>query len=173
MKLGKVINLTIVGVLVVAYVIFTLPKSVTNPVTQAASDVVVGNTGYTTTPLDHIEISPPRIPQTAIVMWDPMPSVVAVNTTRQIAVYAIYKNSDSANATKAIRLVDVTENCTYRSSNDNIAVCSATGLVLTTGTGTANITASYTAAPGSANTSNAAAGKIPVTFTADVGVFVK
>jgi hypothetical protein len=172
-KMGKIINLSIVGVLVTAYVIFTLPKSVTKPVTQAASDVVVGNTGYTTIPLDHLDISPPRIPQTAIVMFDPQPSVVAVNTTRQITVYAIYKNSNSENATKAIRAVDVTDNCTYQSSNERIAVCSPTGLVRTTGSGTANITASYTAAPGSANMSNAAAGKVLMTFTANVGVFVR
>ena len=173
MRLGKIIDLTIVVVLVVAYIIFTLPKAVTKPVTQAASDAVMANTGYTSLPLDHIDITPPRIPQTVVVMFDPQPSFVTVNTSRQITVYAIYKNSDSENGTKAIRAVDVTDNCSYQSSNESVAVCSLTGLVKSTGPGTANITAFYTAPPGSANMSNAAAGKIPVTITAEVGVFVK
>jgi len=173
MKLGKIINLSIVVVVVVAYVIFALPKSIRKPAAQAASDAVMASTGYTTMPLDHIQISPPRIPMTMVVMFDPQPSFVTVNTTRQITVYAIYKNSDSENATKAIRAVDVTDNCTYLSSNESVAVCNATGFVRAAGPGTANITAFYTSLPGSANMSNAAAGKIPVTITADVGVFVK
>ena len=120
-----------------------------------------------------VEGTPPRIPQTVVVMFDPQPSFVTVNTSRQITVYAIYKNSDSENGTKAIRAVDVTDNCSYQSSNESVAVCSLTGLVKSTGPGMANITAFYTAPPWSANMSNAAAGKIPVTITAEVGVFVK
>ncbi len=172
-KMGKIINLSMVVIFVVTYTVFALPKAVRKPAAQAASDAVMASTGFTALPLSHIEITPPRIPQTSIVMFDPQPSVVAVNTTRQITVYAIYKNTDSANGTKAIRSVDVTDNCTYESSNESVAVCNSTGVVRAVGSGTANITASYTAAPGSANMSNAAAGKVPVTLTAKVGVYVR
>ena len=172
-RMGKIINLTLVVVVIVLYVVFTLPKSVKKPVAQAASDAVQASTGYTALPLDHIEITPPRIPQLVVVMFDPQPSVIAQNVTRQLTVYAIYRNSVGENATKAIRAEDVTNNCTYQSSNEKVAVCNATGSVLTKGTGVANITASYTAAPGSANFSNAAAGKTLQTFTAVVGVYVR
>ncbi len=173
MRAGKIINLTIVVIAVAAYTVFALPKSIRKPAAQAASDAVMASTGYTALPLDHLAISPPRIPMTMVVMFDPQPSFITVNTTRQITVYAIYKASDTENATKAIRAVDVTSNCTYQSSNESVAVCNATGLVRSTGPGTANITALYTAPPGSANMSNAAAGKIPVTISTNVGVFVK
>jgi hypothetical protein len=173
MRLGKIINISIVVILVVAYVIFTLPKAVTKPVAQAASDVVMGNTGYTTMPLVAIEATPPLIPELMVVYMTYTPPGITVNTTRQITVYARYESADSENATKSTRLVNITTNCTYRSSNDGVATCNASGVVLATGSGAANITPCYTVAPGSANMSNAAAGKIPVTFTTNVLVLVK
>ena len=171
--MGKVVNLSIVSVMVASYVVFSLPKTITKPVKQAASDAVAASTGYTALPLNSIVITPPLIPELIVYMFTYNPPGITVNTTRQITVYAVYRNANTENATKAIRSVDVTTNCTYQSSNEKVATCNASGVVLATGSGAANITAFYTAAPGSANMSNAAEGKIPVTFTANVLVLVK
>ena len=172
-KIGRIINLSLVAVLVTLYMVFSLPKSVTKPISQAASDTIMASTGYTTFPLDHISATPPRIPQLVTVMFDPQPSVVSVNTTRQLTVYAIYKNADTGNATKGVRLEDITTNSAYRSSNGKVATVNATGFVRATGSGEANIIIFYTVAPGSANLSNAAGGKVPVTFNTTVPVFVR
>ena len=172
-KMGKIINLTIVVVVIVTYTVFALPKSIRKPAVQAASDTIQASTGFTALPLDHIEITPPRIPPIAIVMFDPQPAVIAPNTTRQLTVYAIYKATTTENGTRAIRSVDVTDNCTFSTEDAKVATVNASGVVRSIGSGATNITASYTAAPGSANMSNAAQGKIPVTFTANVGVFVR
>ncbi|MDO8716254.1 MAG: Ig-like domain-containing protein [Dehalococcoidales bacterium] len=172
-KLGKIINLTIVAIIVTAYIVFSLPPKVTKPVKAAASDAMLATTGYTALPLNSIAATPPRIPQLVNVMFDPQPAVVSVNTTRQLTVYAIYKNINTGNATKAIRLEEITTNCTYQSSNEKVATVNATGLVRATGSGEANIVIFYTVAPGSANMSNAAVGKVPVTFNTTVPVFVR
>lgn len=172
-RMGKIINLTLVVVFVTVYVIFALPKSIRKPAAQAASDAVQVSTGYTALPLNSIAISPPRIPQLNVVMFDPTPPGIAINSTRTITVYAIYKNTNAENATRAIRSVDVTDNCTYRSTNERVAVVSSPGVVLAKGAGAANITAYYTAAPGTANMSNASEGKIPVTFNATILVIVR
>ncbi len=172
-KLSKIVNLTIVVAFVTLYIVFSLPPKVTKPVKAAASDAVLATTGYSAFPLESISATPPRIPQLVTVMFDPQPSVVSVNTTRQITVYAIYKNANTENATKAIRLEDITPNCTYQSGNEKVATVNATGFVRATGSGEANINIFYTVAPGSANMSNAAAGKVPVTFNTTVRVFVR
>ena len=172
-KMGKVVNLSIVSVMVASYVVFSLPKTITKPVKQAASDAVAASTGYTALPLNSITASPPLIPELYTYYFYYTPPGIAVNSTRQITIYAVYKNTNAENATKAIRIVDVTNNCTYRSSDDRVATCNASGVVLATGVGAANITAFYTAAPGTADMYNAAEGKVPVTFTTSVTVFVK
>lgn len=172
-KAGKIINLTLVAVFVITYAVFALPKSIRKPAVQAASDAVMASTGYTALPLDHIEPSPPLIPELYVYYFYYTPPGIAINSTRPFTIYAIYKNSVGENATKAIRSVDVTDNCTYRTDDDRIAVVTSPGVVLGKGPGTVNITASYTAAPGTANISNAAAGKIPVTFTTVLTVIVK
>ena len=173
MRLGKVINLSIVVVVVVAYIVFTLPKSVTKPIAQASSDVMQASTGYTSLPLNSISITPPLIPELVTYGMVYVPPGITVNATRPLTVYAVYKNSNTENATKAIRLETITQNCTYQSGNEKIAKVDQNGLVRATGPGTTNITVSYTVAPGSANMSTASAGKIPVTFTAKVQIFVK
>ena len=90
-----------------------------------------------------------------------------MNSTRQLTIYAVRINTTD-NSTVGTRLDDVTGNCSFKSSDESIATVNGSGFVLVTGHGYANITASYTAPPGTANLSNAAAGKIPVTFTVDV-----
>jgi hypothetical protein len=172
-RMGKIINLSIVAVLVVAYIVFTLPKSVTKPVKQAASNAVMANTGYTTMPLTGIEITPPLIPELMVYYFTYTPPGITVNSTRQITVYARYQSANSENGTKATRIVDITTNCTYQSSDEKVATCNASGVVRATGHGGANITAFYTAAPGSTNMSNAGGGKMPVTFTAKVLTLVR
>ncbi len=173
MKLGKAINLGIVFVVVSAYVVFSLPKSVTTPIKAATSDAVMASTGYNALPLYSLSIVPPLIPELVTVGMTYSAPGITVNTTRQLTVYAVYKNTTSTNATKAVRYEQITSNCTYVSGNEKVATVDQNGLVKAIGQGTTNITVSYTAAPGSANISDASAGKVPVTFTAKVQVFVK
>lgn len=172
-KLGKIINLSIVGVMVAAYTVFVLPEKVMKPIKQASSDVVLASTGYTGLPLHSISVVPPIIPQLANYGQTYVPPGITVNSTRQLTVYAVYKNLTSINSTKAVRFEDVTENCTYSSGNETIATVNISGTVKATGPGTTSITVSYTAAPGTANLSNASLGKIPVTFTTAVTVIVR
>ena len=172
-KMGKIVNLSIISVMVVSYVVFSLPKSITKPVKNATSDAVMASTGYTALPLSSISVVPPLIPQLVTYGQTYVPPGITVNTTRQLTVYAVYKNTNSANATKADRLEDITDNCTYTSGNENIATVDQSGLVKATGPGSINITIAFTAAPGSANMSTASEGKKPVTFTTRVEVIVK
>jgi hypothetical protein len=171
-KLSKIVNLTIVAILVTAYIVFSLPPKVTKPITLAASDVVVATIGYTELPLHSISAYPPTIPSKRGMgeWWAEIG--VTINTTQQLTVYAVFKNLNTENATKATRTEDVTDNSTYRSSNEKVATVTSGGRVRAVGPGTANITITYTAVPGSANMSSAAQGKTPITVTFDVPVWV-
>lgn len=173
LKLSKIVNLTLVTLIVTAYIVFSLPPKVTKPITLAASDVVVATTGYTEIPLHSISAYPPQIPQLRNFGLEYVPPGVTVNTTQQLTVYAIYKNLTAGNATKAVRTEVVTANSTYRSSNEKVATVTSSGLVKAIAIGAANVTISYTAVPGSANMSSAAQGKIPITVTARVLVQVR
>lgn len=174
MRLGKIINLTLVVVFVVTYSIFAMPKSIRKPAAQAASDAVMASTGYSTLPLDRIQVTPPIIPELVTYGMTYVPPGIQVNVTRQLTVYAVYRNLIAvSNATKAVRIEDITGNCTYTSGNEKIATVNQSGTIKSTGPGTTNITIAYTAAPGSANFSTASLGKIPVTFTTTVTVIVK
>jgi hypothetical protein len=172
-KMGKIINLSIVAVLITTYTAYALPKKITRPITQASSDAVQASTGYTALPLNSISIVPPLIPELVTYGMVYVPPGIAVNSTRQLSVYAVFKNTTSDNATKAVRTEVITDNCTYQSADPKIASVDQNGLVRATGPGTVNITVSYTAAPGSANMSSASEGKKLATFTAKVQVFVK
>jgi len=97
----------------------------------------------------------------------------SINATHQLTVYAVYKNTTSSNGTKATRLQDVTNKATYNSSNERIATVSATGFVHAVGSGSADITVSYTAAPGSPSLATASEGKVPTTFTVTVPILVR
>ena len=175
LKLSKIVNLTIVVTIVTLYIVFSLPPKVTKPITLAASDIVVATIGYTELPLHSISVYPPAIPSIGLARnyfeWYVEPGVT-INTTQQLTIYAIFKNFNTDNATKAIRTEDVTANSTYKSSNVKVATVTSGGRVQTVGPGTANITISYTAVPGSANLSAAAQGKKPITVTFDVPVLV-
>ena len=180
-KLGKIVNLTIVAVLVAAYIVFSLPPKVTKPIKAAASDAVMESTGYNTLPLNSISVYPTTIPplndapgNAAVFSVHPVVGGMGIVTaTQQLHIYALYKNTTSANATKATRFEDVTTNSTYLSSNDKIVTVTSGGLARAVAPGEANITIFYTAAPGSANISSAAQGKVPITVTFTVPVTVR
>ena len=172
-RMGKIINLSLVIVGVTLYVVFTLPKSVTKPIAHAASDTVMAATGYSAVPLNSIEATPPIIPELVTYGMTYVPPGITVNTVRQITVYAVYKNTNSTNGTRAIRLEDITTNVTYISENQTVVTVNQSGGIKATSPGTTNITISYTAAPGSANISSASAGKELVTFVTKVQVIVK
>ena len=171
LKLSKIINLTLVIAFVTLYIVFSLPPKVTKPIKLATSEVVVAATGYTTLPLTSIAAWPPAIPR----LNDTPGNIIifTANSTQELTIYAIYKNITTNNATKATRIEDVTANSTYKSSNDKVATVTSGGLVRSMSPGVANITASYTAVPGSANISSAAAGKVPITVTVTVPVVAR
>ena len=171
-KLGKIVNLTIVAIIVTAYIVFSLPPKVTKPVKAAASDAMVAATGYTALPLTGISAYPTTIPPLRSVENFYMPVGVNINATQQLTVYAVYKNTVSDNATKATRLEVVTDKAVFQSSNDKIATVNGSGFVRARALGAANITVSYTAVPGSANFTTAADGKTPITVAVIVPVLV-
>jgi predicted RNA-binding Zn-ribbon protein involved in translation (DUF1610 family) len=172
-KAGKIVNLSLIAVVVAAYVIFALPKSIKRPIQQTASDVVQASTGYTALPLQYIAATPQSIPTPATVGEVSMPSAFDVNATRQVGIYAIYKNMDgSVNETKATRMEDVTLNCTYKTSNPSVIQVSPEGVIHAVGYGTAYVIAYYTAAPGTSDRKTAASGKVPVTFNVTISVTV-
>lgn len=185
-KLGKIINLTIVIVLVTAYIVFTLPKSVTKSIQASTADIVLDTVGYTAFPLNSISAFPPRIPRTnpertlrawedgAIINLNPdyIP-IFQPNDTEQLAISALYRNAAANNASGDGRLLDVTDNCSYTSKDDKIATVTSGGLVKAVAVGNTSIVVSYTAAPGSANISEAGSiGKTPITVTTTVSVIV-
>ena len=164
-KMGKIINLSIVVVVITLYVVFTLPKSITRPIKAVASDAVFQATGYTALPLDSISIVPTTVPR--IIPMDPM--FFDVNSTWPLTVYAVYKNTITVNATdnatKATRLENITDNCTFTSDDPSVATVDASGVIHAISVGVTRVWAHYTAAPGSANMSDAAQGKIPITVS--------
>lgn len=167
MKAGKVVNLVIVITGITAYVIFALPQDLTKSVQTATGDAVKAGTGYTALPVRSIVAVPNGVPPLHFREGAQYATTIATNATRQLTIYAVRINT-SDNATKATRLDVVTGNCSFLSSNENIATVNASGFVQVRSEGKANITAIYTAPAGTANLSNAAAGKIPVTFTVDI-----
>ena len=175
-KLGKTINLTLVVLLVSAYVIFSLPKSITKPIKAATSDVVMASTGYTAFPLSSVSAIPSRMPPgnpaAQIAGFYGNAHAVVFNVfepgdTRRFSVFATYTNE-----TGASKVEDVTANCSFQSENERVAKAAPGGVVQAVADGTTTINVFYTAAPGSSNRDNAAPGKIPVTFTAKVSATV-
>ena len=173
LKLSKIVNLTIVTLIVTLYIVFSLPPKVTKPIKDTASDMVVATTGYSSLPLYSISASPPRIPSHRNIGETLTPDGVFVNATRQLTIHAVFKNALTNNATAAAFSEEVTDKAVYKSGNDKVATVNATGFVQAVGVGTTNITVSYTAVPGSANLSAAAEGKIPITVTFNVPVIVR
>ena len=149
------------------------PRMTIQPLKAAASDLVLSTTGYTALPLNSLSATPPIIPPPRSIEQVYIIQGITVNSTQQLTVYAIYKNTTTSNTTTIGRSEDVTANCTYQSSNDKIATVTSGGLVQAVARGSANITTSYTASPGSANISSAAQGKVPITVTVTVPVTVR
>ena len=67
----------------------------------------------------------------------------------------------------------VGEIASYISSDERVATVSATGLVRAVGSGSANITVSYTAVPGFPSLGTASEGKVPITVTFTVPTLVR
>lgn len=167
------LNITVIVLVIAVYIWLSLPPKVAQPIKVAASDAVMVTTGYNTLPLHSISATPPMIPELQNVGQVFVPRGIFVNATQQLTIYAIYKNITSSNATKATRLEEVTTNCTYQSNNSRVATITSVGLVKGVAPGSTNITISYTAVPGSANISSAAQGKVPITVTVNVPVWVR
>ena len=168
-KLGEITNKVIIVTLIATYVWFALPSKVVEPIKNTVSDMVMQSTGYTALPINSIS-SFPAVIQPFEDLWMAhnieevlTPEGVAINTTQQLTIYAIYKNT---------ALEDVTANCTYQSSNEMTATVNASGFVKAVGSGYADIMVSYTVVPGTANFTGASAGKVPVTFSVNVSVTV-
>jgi len=170
-KLGIILNLALVFGVILVYVLFTLPKSVTAPIKSAATEVIIDYTGYKALPLSSISVVPPSIPKVdgpshelrgvAEVFT---PEGVAVNSTHQLAVFALYQSTTKA---------DVTDQAIYKSNNELVATVSDIGLVTAIGSGLTTITVTYTAAPGSSNLSTSSVGKVPITLNVDVPIHVE
>ena len=173
-RMGRIVNLTIVVLLITTYVVLALPKSIKRPIQAKAADAVFETTGYTAYPLTGLSTYPITIPKINVAAGNIF--FFRVGDTEQITAYGIYKNTDPAtnNATKSVKMEDVTANSTFMSTNPAAATVDAKGLVTAVSIGKADIIVTYSAAPGSANMSSAAiaAGKVPVTFTADIPVTV-
>lgn len=166
-KAGKVVNLSIVFTGLAVYGILVLPPKLTKSIQTVAGDAVMASTGYTALPVRNIASVPNGVPPLHFREGAQFATAIATNATRQLTIYAVRTNI-SDNGTKATRLDDVTANCTFKSSNENIATVNASGFVQVRSAGQANITATYIGPPGSSNLSNAATGKIPTIFTVDV-----
>lgn len=171
-RMGRIVNLTIVALVVAAYIIFVMPPSVTKPVQSAANDAIKATTGYSALPLTSISAVPTRIPP-----YNPNPGNVWYfypKDTTQLTIWAIFKNASSnTSAGVSGQVREVTANATYQSSNPGVATVTSGGEIHGIMVGTAVITVTYTAPPGSANMSDADAGKIPITVTFTVPVTVQ
>ena len=128
------------------------------------------STGYTALPINSISALPSIIPQVNDQWFEHnieeilTPEGIAVNTTQQLTIYAIYKNT---------KLEDITANCTYQSNSELIATVNASGFIKAVGSGSAIIMVFYTVVPGTANLTGASTGKVPVTFSVNVSVTVR
>ncbi len=170
-KLGIAVNLVIVIGFVSAYAVLSMPKSVTRQLKSAAATVIMDSTGYKTLPLSAIAVVPQSIPpfdEPVEALRDVnenfTPEGVAVNTTYQLTVFAVYQSAAKE---------DVTGKAVFKSNNELVATVSDTGLVTAVGSGATTITITYTAAPGSSNLSGASAGKVPITVSFDVPILVQ
>ena len=170
--LSVILKIVVVVAIISTYTFFTLPPRAVKTVKNTASDIVMASTGYTALPLDSISAFPTTIPRLNDAPGNAV--VFRVDYTEQFTVYAIYKNITVDNTTKATRLEEVTDKAVYQSSNENIVTVNDSGFVRGIAVGTADITISYTAAPGSSNMTAAAiaAGKEPITVTFRVPVNV-
>lgn len=159
-------------IVVVVYAVLATPtRIIIKPLQAAISSWVLSTIGYTSNPLRLISAKPYEIPVPVLNPREDQGNIArfAVGQTQQLNISAMYTKGNS-NGTGISK--DVTNNCTFRSSNDQIATVSLTGIVRGVATGTAYITVTYTAIPGSADLSSAAKGKIPITLTISVLVTV-
>ncbi len=180
-SISIVFNIVIAVVFVSTYLFLASPPAAVEPVVTAASNLVVASVGYTAIPLDSIIASPPVLPRVTQYFFTYVVPGIPVNTTEQLTIYAVYKEpttqgkfpSRNTATASAGRFEDVTDKAVFQSSNTAAVTVTADGLVRAVASGTANITVSYTAIPGSANLTAAAEGKIPITVTVNVSVIVR
>ena len=174
-------NILIAAVFVSTFLYLASPPAAVEPVVTAASNLVVASVGYTAIPLDSIIASPPRLPPTYVIPGHTFFLGMPVNTIDQLTIYAVYKApstqgkfpSRNTATASAGRFEDVTDKAVFQSSNTTAVTVTAEGLVRAVAPGSANITVSYTAIPGSANLTAAAEGKIPITVTVNVPAYVR
>ena len=180
-SISIVFNIVIAVVFVSTYLFLASPPAAVEPVVTAASNLVVASVGYTAIPLDSIIASPPVLPRVTQYFFTYVVPGIPVNTTEQLTIYAVYKEpttqgkfpSRNTATASAGRFEDVTDKAVFQSSNTAAVTVTADGLVRAVASGTANITVSYTAIPGSANLTAAAEGKIPITVTVNVPAYVR
>ena len=180
-SISIVFNIVIAVVFVSTYLFLASPPAAVEPVVTAASNLVVASVGYTAIPLDSIIASPPALPPTYVIPGHTFFLGMPVNTIDQLTIYAVYKKpttqgkfpSRNTATASAGRFEDVTDKAVFQSSNTAAVTVTADGIIRAVASGTANITVSYTAIPGSANLTAAAEGKIPITVTVNVSVLVR
>ena len=158
-------------IFVVVYAVLALPaRTVLKPLQSALSDFVLSTIGYRSIPLHSISVKPYNIPMPVYNQGQDNIAIFAVNKTQQLTIYAEYvKNTSTGSGITKV----VTNNCTFQSSNEQVATVTSAGLVQGVARGTANINVSYTAIPGSADLFSASKGKIPITLTISVPVTVQ
>src|SRR3989338_7884976 len=142
------LNITTIVLIIAVYIWLSLPPKVAKPIKAAASDAMMATTGYNSLPLHSIAVSPPQIPPLHNIGEILVPEGIFVNATRQLTVYAVFKNITASNTTRATRVEEVTTNSTYRSSNAQVATVNGTGFIRAMSPGSTNVTVFYTAAPG-------------------------
>ena len=158
-------------IFVVVYAVLALPtRIVLKPLQSALSDFVLSTIGYTSIPLHSLSVKPYNIPMPVYNQGQDNIARFAVNQTQQLTINAEYmKTTSTGSGTTKV----VTNNCTFQSSNEQIATVTSAGLVQGVAPGTANIKVSYTAIPGSADFLSASKGKLPITITISVPVTVR
>lgn len=159
------------AIFVVVYAVLALPaRIVLKPLQSALSGFVLSTIGYTSIPLQSISANPGNIPMVAYNDRAENVARFAVDQTQQLTINAKYtKNTSTGSGISK----DVTNNCTFQSSDEQIAKVTSTGLVKGIALGTANIKVSYTAIPGSDDLFSASKGKLPITITIPVPVTVR
>lgn len=159
------------AIFVIVYAVLATPAEIIiKPLKTAVSGLILRTTGYTSIPLNSISATPSVIPMPAYNDRADNVARFSVDQTQQLTIGAKYtKNASTSSGISK----DVTNNCTFLSSNERVAKVTSTGLVQGIAPGTADIKVSYTAIPGSSDFSTASKGKIPITLTISVPVTVR
>lgn len=159
------------AIFVILYAVLATPADIIiKPLKNAVSGFILRTIGYTSIPLNSISANPSVIPLPAYNDRADNVARFSVDQTQQLTISAKYtKNASTSSGISK----DVTNNCTFQSSDEQVAKVTSTGRVQGIAPGTADISVSYTAIPGSSDFSSASKGKIPITLTISVPVTVR